>query len=133
MSQLTKGSFADISLSMLRVATGFLFFQHGAQKLFGLLGRDAQEMFSLMWAVGGLEFFGGLAIMAGLYTRPVAFVLSGLMAVAYFWRHLPDGFWTISGGGNGGELAVLYCFVFFLLFAIGGGSYSVDTWLRKKR
>jgi len=129
VSQLTKGGFADISLSMLRVITGFLFFQHGAQKLFGLLGGDAQEMFSLMWGVGVLELFGGLAIMVGLYTRPVAFLLSGLMAVAYFWRHLPGGFWPIE---NRGELAMLYCFVFFFLFAIGGGSYSVDSRLRKK-
>jgi putative oxidoreductase len=130
MSHLTKGSFADIALSMLRAVAGFLFFQHGAQKLFGLFGADAQELFSLLWAVGVLEFFGGLAIMVGLYTRPVAFVLSGLMAVAYFWRHLPRGFWPIE---NAGELAMFYCFVFFFLFSIGGGTYSVDTWLRKKR
>ncbi len=130
MSQLTKGSFADISLSMLRAVTGFLLFQHGAQKLFGLLDGNAQELLSLMWVAGVLEFFGGLAILAGLYTRPVAFLLSGLMAVAYFWRHMPRGFWPIE---NGGELAILYCFVFFFLFAIGGGSYSVDAWLRKKR
>jgi putative oxidoreductase len=130
VSQLTRGSFADISLSLLRAVTGFLFFQHGAQKVFGLLGGEARELFSLMWVTGLLEFFGGLAILAGLYTRPVAFVLSGLMAVAYFWRHMPGGFWTIE---NRGELAMLYCFVFFFLFAIGGGSYSVDTWLRKKR
>ena len=130
MSQLTKGTFADIGLGLLRAVTGFLFFEHGARKLFGLLGGDAQELFSLMWVTGMLEFFGGLAIMAGLYTRPVAFLLSGLMAVAYFWRHMPRGFWPIE---NGGELAILYCFVFFFLFAIGGGSYSLDAWLRKKR
>jgi len=130
VSQLTKGSFADIGLGLLRAVTGFLFFEHGARKLFGLLGGDAQELFSLMWVTGMLEFFGGLAIMAGLYTRPVAFLLSGLMAVAYFWRHMPRGFWPIE---NGGELAILYCFVFFFLFAIGGGSYSLDAWLRKKR
>jgi len=130
VSQLTKGSFADISLSLLRAVTGFLFFQHGAQKLFGLLGGDASELFSLMWVTGVLEFFGGLAIMAGLYTRPVAFLLSGLMAVAYFWRHMPSGFWPIE---NGGEKAMFYCFVFFFLFAIGGGGYSLDAWLRKKR
>jgi len=129
VSQLTKGSFADINLSLLRVVTGFLFFQHGAGKLFGLLGGDARELFSLLWIAGVLEFFGGLAILLGLYTRPVAFILSGLMAVAYFWRHLPRGFWPIE---NGGELAMFYCFVFFFLFAIGGGSYSADTWLRKK-
>jgi putative oxidoreductase len=130
MSQLTKGSFTDVALSMMRAVAGFLFFQHGAQKLLGLFGRDAQELFSLMWGVGVLELFGGLAIMVGLYTRPVAFVLSGLMAVAYFWRHLPRGFWPIE---NSGELAMFYCFVFFFLFSIGGGTYSVDGWLRKKR
>lgn len=130
MSKLTKGSFADIALSMLRAMAGFLFFQHGAQKLFGLFGSDGQELYSLMWGVGVLEFFGGLAIMVGLYTRPVAFILSGLMAVAYFWRHLPGGFWPIE---NRGELAALYCFVFFFLFAIGGGSYSIDSLLKKNR
>lgn len=128
MSQLTRGSFPDLALSMLRAVSGFLFFQHGMQKIFGLLGRDAQELFSLMWAVGVLELVGGLAVLVGLYTRPVAFLLSGLMAVAYFWRHLPRGFWPIE---NGGELAALYCFVFFFLFAIGGGSYSVDRRLRR--
>lgn len=128
MSQLTRGSFPDLALSMLRAVSGFLFFQHGMQKIFGLLGRDAQELFSLMWAVGVLELVGGLAVLVGLYTRPVAFLLSGLMAVAYFWRHFPRGFWPIE---NGGELAALYCFVFFFLFAIGGGSYSVDRRLRR--
>jgi putative oxidoreductase len=128
--QLTKGSFTDITLSLLRTVAGFLFLQHGAQKMFGLLGGDAQEVFSLMWFVGTLELFGGFAILIGLYTRPVAFLLSGLMAVAYFWRHMPLGFWPIE---NRGELAMLYCFVFFFLFAIGGGSYSVDSWLLKKR
>lgn len=128
MSQLTKGSFPDIALSLLRVVSGFLFLQHGLQKMFGLLGGNAQELFSLLGVAGVLELVGGLAILAGLYTRPVAFVLSGQMAVAYFYVHFPRGFWPIE---NGGELAALYCFLFFFFFAIGGGSYGADRWLRK--
>ena len=130
MSQLVKGSFADAALSTLRAVAGFLFLQHGAQKLFGVLGGDARPLMSLMGAAGVLEFFGGLAILLGLYTRLVAFVLSGEMAVAYFMSHLPRGFWPIQ---NRGELAALYAFLFLLLFALGSGTYSVDGLVRKKR
>lgn len=123
-----RGSFADITLSLLRVVAGFLFLQHGAQKLFAVLGREeAVELFSLFGVAGVLEFFGGLLILFGLFTRPVAFVLSGQMAVAYFLSHFPRGFWPIE---NGGELAALYSFLFLFLFAVGGGSYSVDGVLR---
>jgi putative oxidoreductase len=122
-----KGSFADITLSLLRAVAGFLFLQHGAQKLFAVLGREETvELFSLMGLAGVLEFFGGLIILLGIYTRPVAFVLSGEMAVAYFMSHFPRNFWPIE---NGGELAALYCFVFLFLCAVGGGSYSVDGML----
>lgn len=127
MSKLTAGSFPDISLSLLRIVTGLCFWQHGAQKLFGWLGGDAVELMSLMGVAGVLEFFGGLAILLGLFTRPVAFVLSGEMAVAYFMSHLPRAFWPIQ---NGGELAALYAFIFLFLFAVGGGSFSVDGKLR---
>lgn len=126
---LAKGSFADIALSLLRAVAGFLFLQHGAQKLFAVLGSEqAVELVSLMGLAGVLEFFGGLIILFGIYTRPVAFVLSGEMAVAYFMAHLPRGFWPIE---NGGELAALYAFLFLFLSAVGGGSYSVDGLLRK--
>lgn len=121
---LAKGSYADIALSLLRAVAGFLFLQHGAQKLFAVLGREeAVELVSLMGLAGVLEFFGGLIILFGIYTRPVAFVLSGEMAVAYFMAHLPRGFWPIE---NGGEPAALYAFLFLFLSAVGGGSYSVD-------
>ena len=118
-------------LSILRVVTAFLFMEHGAQKLFGFPGPDKApvELFSLMGVAGILEFFGGLLVLLGLFTRPVAFLLSGQMAVAYFMAHAPKGFWPIL---NQGELAVLYCFVFLYLFAAGGGSWSVDRLLRKR-
>jgi putative oxidoreductase len=119
-----------VALNLLRAITGFLFLAHGAQKLFGALGGEAVPPMSLMGAAGALEFFGGLLILFGLFTRPVAFVLSGQMAVAYWMAHAPRGGLPIA---NGGELAVLYCFVFLFLFAHGGGDYSVDGWLRRRK
>ncbi len=119
-------------LSILRIIVAILFMQHGAQKLFGVpaaSARQAVELFSLMGFAGVLEFFGGLLILLGLFTRPVAFILSGLMAVAYFMAHAPKGFWTVV---NKGELAVLYCFVFLYLVAAGGGSWSLDAIKRKR-
>ena len=130
MLDIPKGSFADITLSLLRVVSGALFMQHGAQKLFGVLGREeAVAVVSLMGLAGALELVGGLAIVLGLYTRPVAFILSGEMAAAYFMAHFPQAFWPIM---NRGELAVLYCFVFLFFVAAGGGSYSLDGLVRKK-
>lgn len=125
-----RARLGDVALNLLRAVTGFLFMAHGAQKLFGALGGEAVPRMSLMGAAGVLEFFGGLLILFGLFTRPVAFVLSGQMAVAYWMAHAPRGGLPI---GNGGELAVLYCFVFLFLFAHGGGEYSVDGWLRRRR
>ena len=121
------------TLTALRVVTGFLFFQHGYPKLFGALpgsgGSDpAAELLSVVWFSGFLEVVGGLLIMVGLLTRPVAFLLAGEMAVAYFWRHAPQGFWPAA---NRGELAALYCFVFLHLFATGDGPWSIDALLRR--
>ena len=120
-------------LSVLRIVAAFLFMQHGAQKLFGFLGGipgGTPRLFSQPWIGGVLEFFGGLLLLFGLFTRPVAFILSGMMAVAYFQVHSPRGFWTIQ---NGGELAALYCFVYLYLSAAGGGPWSLDSvWRRVK-
>jgi len=120
-------------LSILRIIMAFMFMQHGAQKLFGLLGGSRGEpppFLSQTWIGGVLEFFGGLLILLGLFTRPVAFILSGMMAVAYFQVHAPRAFWTIQ---NAGELAALYCFVFLYLSAAGGGPWSLDSiWRRVK-
>lgn len=119
-------------LSLLRVVTGALFMQHGAQKLFGLLLSPERTWggppaaFSQMWFAGVLELFGGALIVLGLFTRPVAFLLSGQMAFAYFTAHAPQSFWPVL---NGGEHTVLFCFVFLYFFAAGGGPYSLDAML----
>ncbi len=121
-------------LSVLRIITGFLFLWHGSQKLFNYppmppMPPDAPvPPFALMLFAGILEFGGGILILIGLFTRPVAFILSGMMAVAYFMGHASGGFLPLV---NGGELAVIYCFVFFYLFFAGGGAWSADNLLRK--
>jgi putative oxidoreductase len=122
------------ALSVLRIMVGFTFSLHGLQKLFGafggLGGQGGMAAFgSLIWTAGVLECFGGLLILLGLLTRPVAFLLCGQMAVAYFRSHAPRGFWPIL---NGGELAVLYCFVFLYLCIAGPGLVSLDRLIRKK-
>jgi len=117
-------------LSIMRIVTAMLFMQHGAQKLFGFPGEQATppiELFSLLGMAGVLEFFGGLLILVGFFTRFAAFILSGQMAVAYFMAHAPKGFWPVL---NGGELAVLYCYVFLYLAVAGGGSWSLDRLMR---
>ncbi len=121
-------------LSLLRIVAGFTFSLHGFQKLFGLLGGMGgigakAQFFSLIWFAGFLELVGGLLLIVGLFTVPTAFLLSGLMAAAYFMAHLPKGFWPIL---NRGELAALYCFVFLYLFTAGPGPWSLDRLLRKK-
>ena len=119
-------------LSVMRIIVAFTFMAHGTQKLFGFppSDRPAPALMSLGGIAGILEFVGGLLLLVGLFTRPVAFVLSGLMAVAYFMAHAPRGFWPIV---NQGELAVVYCFVFLYLAAAGGGPWSLDAILRRGR
>ncbi len=122
------------ALSLLRIAAGFLFMPHGAQKLLGLLGGfggtgHTAPFGSLFWLAGVLELGGGALLLLGLFTRPVAFVLSGEMAAAYFKAHARAAFWPIL---NHGELAALYCFVFLLIAAAGGGPISLDRLLRRK-
>lgn len=120
-------------LSILRIITAFLFIAHGAQKLFGFLappGAPGPAPYGQIWIGGVIEFFGGLLLLLGLFTRPVAFILSGTMAVAYFQMHAPGGFWPLQ---NKGELAVIYCFVFLFLAVAGGGEWSLDRMLRRDR
>lgn len=120
--------FEKLTLNVLRIVTGFLFWQNGAQKLMGWLGGyrepgQTAELMSLSGLAGILEFFGGILIVIGLYTRPVAFILAGEMAFAYFLVHAPRSFWPTL---NNGERAALYSFVFLYLAARGGGRLSVD-------
>jgi putative oxidoreductase len=118
-----------VALSLLRIVAGFTFAQHGAQKLFGVLAGKTAAFGTLAWAAGVLELFGGILIILGLFTRPVAFVLSGQMAAAYFIAHAKQGFWPVM---NRGELAALYCFIFLYMAFAGGGPISLDRIVRRK-
>lgn len=122
---------------VLRLVIGLLFLCHGLQKVFGLFGGvdghgaaiPLHESFNTLHGLSGvLEFAGGALILLGLFTRLVAFILCGEMAVAYFTAHFPGGFLPIV---NHGELAVLYCFVFLYLSVMGGGAFSLDSIMRK--
>ena len=126
--QLAK--YQNVVQGLTRIVVGFLFFSHGAQKLFGWFGAEGTaDLFSRFGIAGVLEVVGGLLILLGLFTRPVAFILSGQMAVAYFWIHLPNGLMPWS---NGGELAAIYSWVFLLYATIGGGSFALEGSLFKK-
>jgi len=118
-------------LSVLRIVAAFLFIEHGTQKwlAFPVPRSSPTTLWSLSGVAGLLELFGGLFLLLGLFTRPVAFLLSGLMAFAYFIAHAPQGFWPIV---NRGELAALYCFLFLYLAAAGGGPWSIDRWVRRQ-
>lgn len=118
-------------LSVLRIMTGLLFLQHGTAKLLKIPIIPMFANLSLTsppGIAGILELVGGVLMILGLFTRSVAFVLSGLMAVAYFMAHAPRGFYPIL---NAGELAVLYCFVFLYIAAAGPGPWSIDAARRK--
>jgi putative oxidoreductase len=112
---------------ILRIVIAFLFLQHGTAKLFGaphIAMFDGLQLFSLLGLAGLLELIGGLLLLIGLFTRPTAFILSGMMAVAYFMAHEPKGFLPIL---NQGELAVVYCFVFLYFAVAGAGYFSIDA------
>ena len=132
-TQRTVESYTPHALAALRIVTAYLFIQHGTAKLFGFPHQamfDGLQLFSLLGLAGVLEVAGGLLIGAGLYTRPTAFVLSGMMAVAYFMAHAPQGN-VLAPMLNGGELAALYSFIFLLLAVTGAGALSLDG--RKQR
>lgn len=121
---------------LLRIVAGLLFLQAGGMKMFDWFGGIPAEFgghpkfLSQTWIGGVLELYGGLAILLGLCTRVVAFVLSGEMAVAYFQFHQPNGAWPIQ---NHGEEAVLFCFIFLYMAARGGGNWSLDSLIWRKR
>jgi putative oxidoreductase len=129
----SRSRWTDIILSVLRIPAALVLMQHGSQKLFAFPPSGAPGpvaplvLMSQTGLAGILEFFGGMLLLLGLFTRPVAFILSGEMAVAYFQVHAPRGFLPIV---NRGELAVVLCFTFLYLAFAGGGSLSVDALLR---
>jgi len=127
--------FADVTHSLLRIVAGVLFICPGAMKLLGWFGGmpgnpGGGGLPPLLAVAGVIELVGGVAILLGLFTRPVAFIASGQMAFAYFIGHFPRGFWPIQ---NQGEPAVLFCFIFLFLSASGAGSFSLDHMLRRRR
>ena len=134
MSMFESGSprWSSRMRSIFRVMVGALFMLHGTQKLFGFPPSDALpgpvNLMSMMGVAGMLEVLGGALIVLGLLTRPVAFLLAGEMAVAYFTVHHPRAFLPIS---NGGELAVLYCFSFLYLVFAGAGVWSLDAMIAR--
>lgn len=120
-------------LSVLRIIAAIIFIQPGTMKLFGfpmtMPGGGTVELVSQMGLAGVLEVFGGALLLVGLFTRPVAFILSGEMAVAYFQGHAPSGLWTVV---NGGGLAVLFCFLWLYISAAGAGPWSIDAKRKKE-
>jgi putative oxidoreductase len=127
----TLNKYQPQALAVLRIVTALLFIAHGTQKMFGFPASGmggpgmAFNLFSLFGVAAVLEIAGGLAVLAGFFTRPVAFVLAGEMAVAFWMMHVPmGGFFPVSNGGDG---AVLFCFVFLYLVFTGPGAWSVDA------
>lgn len=115
----------------VRIVAGVLFFQHGAQKIFGVLGREAVDLFSLLGLAGVIELAAGALIALGLFTPWAAFIASGQMAAAFFIAHVPRGsLWPIE---NAGEPAVLFCFLFLYLASRDSGGWSLDRMLRDRR
>ena len=114
-------------LSVLRIVTALIFMAHGTQKLFAFPAAPQSGLppvGSLFWVGGVMELVGGLLILLGLFTRPVAFLLAGEMAVAYWMFHAPRNFYPVL---NGGDASILYCFVFLYLVAAGPGPWSLDA------
>lgn len=133
---MNKEKAVQISYFLLRVVTGLLFLQAGGIKILDWFGGIPAQygghpaMFTQTWIGGALELYGGAAILLGLFTRPIAFILSGEMAVAYFQFHQPQGFWPAQ---NHGEAAVLFCFIFLYIAARGGQDWSLDAVIQKKK
>jgi putative oxidoreductase len=127
----TMTAWAPRALSVLRIITGLMIIEHGMAKLLGwpVVAAFAQlKLFSLLGLAGTIELVGGALLIIGLFTQPVAFILSGEMAVAYFMVHAPRSFFPLI---NGGSLAIIYCFACLYLSTAGGGPWSVDATMKK--
>jgi len=127
----TLNAWAPRALSVLRVVAALLFLEHGAQKLLGFPASSfTPAMGSLPWIAGLLELVGGILLILGLFTRPVAFVLAGQMAVAYWLVHAPMSAFPAN---NGGDAAILFCGFFLYLVFAGGGAWSLDDLLAQEK
>ena len=124
MDRITK--YSPEALSIVRIVVGLLFLEHGTSALLGFPQPThvAPEFMTLIWVQRVLELLGGLLVVVGLFTRPAAFVLAGDMAVAYFMVHAPKSFFPMI---NGGDAAILFCFIFLFIFVAGPGRWSVDN------
>lgn len=117
-------------LSILRIAVALLFLEHGLSRLFGWpSAMPTPPMLTLYWFAGAIEFVGGVLVLLGLFTRPAAFIMSGEMAFAYFLSHAPRNAFPIL---NGGDAAILYCFIFLYLAVAGAGPLSLDAMWRRR-
>lgn len=127
---MIEGRYAPQALSLLRIVAALIFLMHGSAKLIGFpaSGTPQPDVGTLLWIGGVLELVGGLLLLVGLFSRPVAFILSGEMAVAYWMFHAPQSTFPLQ---NGGDAAILYCFVFLLIAAAGPGPWSLDARIRK--
>jgi putative oxidoreductase len=133
-TKLAVSGIEPFARSVMRIVIGFTFSCHGAQKLFGVFGGlnghgATAHTLTVLWIAAIIETVGGVLLLLGLFTSPVAFITCGEMAVAYFTVHSPRGHFPIR---NGGELAVVYCFVFLYLIFAGGGPLSLDRALRRR-
>lgn len=125
-----EADWAPRILSILRIVAALLFFEHGTAKLLGFPPSDhSPEVLSLSWIAGALELVGGALLIVGLFTRPVAFIVAGEMAFAYWMAHAPKSAFPLL---NGGDAAILYCFVFLYLAFAGGGPWSLDALRRRQ-
>lgn len=133
MIQVLETIWAPRVLSIVRVVSALIFMEHGTQKLLNFPPRAAAgagpELFSLYGFAGSLEIVGGILLVLGLFTRPVAFILAGEMAFAYWMSHAPRAMYPIL---NGGDAAILYCFLFLYLAFAGGGAWSLDRAIWKR-